>query len=158
MDVSKKQEFTRRISNSNRGGLIVVIYDIFFTYADEARGYWEKKDYESFKDALRKAQRAVAQLKDGLDFKYPIAKELYPLYRFALEQIAACFYRNSLEGLDAAQKVLENLYAGFTEAAKQDSSEPLMRHTQRVVAGMTYQRGSLTETFQDSDSSRGFFA
>lgn len=158
MDASKKQEFTRRISNSNRGGMIVVIYDIFFTYVDEAREYWDKQEYEAFKDALRKAQRTVAQLRDGLDFRYPIAKELYPLYRFAQEQIAACFYRNSLDGLDAAQKVLRNLYAGFVEAAKQDSSEPLMKHTQQVVAGMTYQKGSLTETFQDSDSSRGFFA
>ncbi len=158
MDATLKQDFTRRISNSNRGELIVVIYDIFFAYAKEARSAFEKKEYEEFKSSLRKAQQAVTQLKEGLDFRYPVAKELYPLYRFAQEQLASCFYRPDLTGLDAAEAVLKNLYVGFVEAAKQDSSEPLMKHTQQVVAGMTYQRGSLTETLQDPSSSRGFFA
>lgn len=158
MDATLKKDFTRRISNSNRGELIVVIYDIFFAYAKEARSAFEKQEYEEFKTGLRKAQQAVKQLKEGLDFRYPVAKELYPLYRFAQEQLAACFYRRDLAGLDAAEAVLGNLYVGFVEAAKQDFSEPLMKHTQQVVAGMTYQRGSLTETLQDPSSSRGFFA
>lgn len=158
MDNEQKQEFTRRISQSNRGELIVVIYDIFFAYAKEAEVSYEQKDYAAFREALRKAQEAVAQLRDALDFRYPIAKELYPLYQFAMEQISTCFYKNSSEGLMAAKKVLNNLYAGFVEAARQDSSEPLMKHTQQVVAGMTYQKGNLTETLQDSDNSRGFFA
>lgn len=158
MEATQKKEFTRRISNSNRGGLIVVIYDIFFAYAQEAREACEKQDRAAFLDGLRKAQQAVAQLKDSLDFRYSIAKELYPLYQFALGQISACFYRKDTEGLDAAEKVLRNLYAGFVEAAKQDTSEPLMKHAQQVVAGMTYQKGYLTETLQDPSSSRGFFA
>lgn len=158
MDNTQKQEFTRRISNSNRGEMIVVIYDIFFAYAKEAREHYENREHEAFKAALRKAQETVTQLRDALDFKYPIAKELYPLYQFALEQLAACFYKNNLDGLAAAEKVLRNLYHGFVEAARQDTSEPLMKHTQQIVAGMTYQRGSLTETLQDSDNSRGFFA
>lgn len=157
MDNTLKQEFTRRISNSNRGGMIVVIYDIFFAYAKEAHQHYEQKEYEAFKNAVRKAQAVVIQLRDGLDFKYPIAKELYPLYQFAMEQLASCFYKNSTEGLAAAEKVLSKLYTGFCEAAKQDTSEPLMKHSQQIIAGMTYQKGNLTETFQDSDNSRGFF-
>lgn len=158
MDSTQKQEFTRRISNSNRGEMIVVVYDIFFAYAKEAEEYYQQEDYESFKTALRKAEAAVSQLQEALDFQYPVAKELYRLYQFALEQIATCFYKNSMEGLSIAKKILNGLYAGFVEAAKQDNSEPLMKHTQQVVAGMTYQRGNLTETFQVSDTSRGFFA
>ena len=30
-------DFTRRISQANRSGLVVVMYDIFFTYLDDAR-------------------------------------------------------------------------------------------------------------------------
>lgn len=159
MDNAQKQEFTRRITNSNPAGLVVVIYDIFFAYAKEARTYYEKGERENFHSSLRKAEEAVIQLQDSLDFSYPIAKQLYALYRFATEQMAACFYKNNLDGLDAAQKVLSNLYVGFEQAARQDTSEPLMKHTQRVVAGMTYGKGSsLNETLQDSDNSRGFFA
>ena len=72
--------------------------------------------------------------------------------------MATCFYKNSIDGLLIAKKILNGLYTGFVEAAKQDNSEPLMKHTQQVVAGMTYQRGNLTETVQVSDTSRGFFA
>lgn len=158
MDSTQKQEFTRRISNSNRSEIIVVIYDIFFAYAQEAEDYYQQKDYESFKTALRRAEAAVCQLRDALDFHYPVAKDLYRLYQFSLEQIAACFYKNDVEGISTAKKILNGLYTGFVEVAKQDNSEPLMKHTQQVVAGMTYQRGNLTETFQVSDTSRGFFA
>ena len=133
-------------------------YRVLFTYAADAREAYKKGDQESYKQALRKAQETVTQLRDALDFNYPIAKELYPLYQFALRQLSACFYRRDTEGLDNAEKVLRKLYVGFTEAAKQDHSEPLMKHTQQVVAGMTYQKGNLTETLQDSDISRGFFA
>ena len=67
-------------------------------------------------------------------------------------------YKNSSQNLEDAKRVLKNLYDAFKEVARQDTSEPLMRHTQQVVAGMTYQRGSLTETLQGSESSRGFLA
>ena len=133
MDKAKKQEFTRRISSSNRGGMIVVIYDIYFAYQQEALQWFEKGELKEYRAALRKAQQAVAVLRNALDFSYPIAKELYPLYQYAIRQLSTGFYR-------------------------QDTSEPLMKHTQQIVAGMTYQRGNLTETIQDSMSSRGFFA
>lgn len=159
MDKAQKQEFTRRITNSNPAQLVVVIYDIFFAYAREARAYYEKGEREEFHQALRRAQEAVRQLQDGLDFSYPIAQQLYALYRFSIEQMAACFYRNDTEGLDTAEQVLKNLYVGFEKAAGQDTSEPLMKHAQQVVAGMTYGKGSaLNETLQDSENSRGFFA
>lgn len=156
MDNIQKQEFTRRISNSNRGQMIVVIYDIFFAYAKEAEQCYEKGEHEAFLEALRKSMEAVIQLRDGLNFKYEISRELYPLYQFAVKQLSTCFYKNNTEGLVAAQKVLKNLYLGFVEAAKQDTSEPLMKHTQQIVAGMTYQKGNLTETIQNADNTRGF--
>lgn len=39
-------DFTRRISQSNRGGLVIVIYDIFFAYMEDTKeahdnGEWE---------------------------------------------------------------------------------------------------------------------
>lgn len=158
MDKAKKQEFTRRISSSNRGGMIVVIYDIYFAYQQEALEWFGKGDLKEYHVALRKAQQAVVALRDALDFSYPIAKELYPLYQYAIRQLSTGFYRRDTEGIAAANKVLKGLYGSFVEAAAQDTSEPLMKHTQQIVAGMTYQRGNLTETIQDSMSSRGFFA
>lgn len=34
-------DFTRRISQANRSGLVVVMYDIFFTYLNDARAAYD---------------------------------------------------------------------------------------------------------------------
>ena len=158
MKQEKVQEFTRRISQSNRGGLVVVIYDIIFAHMDEAKECFDKGDYDGFKDALLKAQRGVGTLEKSLNFRYDISKELYPLYIFAKEELAKAIVKNSADALDGVREVLADLRDAFAEAAKQDQSNPLMRNTQQVYAGFTYGRNDLNETYQDSEATRGFFA
>lgn len=158
MTQEKKQEFTRRLSCCNRGEMIVILYDILFTYLDDAIAAKEQGTYEEFRESAGKAGQVVHRLMDDLDFTYPIASELYPAYQFVSKLLALAVCKNTADSLKDAKRVLKNLYDGFTEAAKQDSSGPLMQHTQQVVAGMTYQKGSLTGTLQGSESSRGFFA
>ena len=158
MTQEKKQEFTRRLSSCNRGQMIVIMYDILFAYLDEGIQAKEDNDYELFKRAVTNARQVVGRLMEDLDFKYQIAGDLYTEYRFVDQLLAMAVCKNDAHNLQDAQRVLKNHYDAFKEAAKQDTSEPLMQHTQHVVAGMTYQKGSLTETLQDSESSRGFLA
>lgn len=158
MKQEQKQTFTRRITQCNKGGMIVIIYDILFAYIEDAKEAYQKESYEEMKTALTKAQLAADELIGALDFHYPIAKELYPLYIFVKEAFAKTIIKNNLTELDGAEAVLKDLYEAFVKAAAQDTSEPLMRNTQQVYAGMTYGRNDLTETFRDSETSRGFFA
>lgn len=158
MTQEKKQEFTRRLSSCNRGQMIVIMYDILFAYLDEGIQAKEVNDYELFKRAVINARQVVGRLMEDLDFKYQIAGDLYAEYRFVDQLLAMAVCKNDAHNLQDAQRVLKNLYDAFKEAAQRDTSEPLMQHTQHVVAGMTYQKGSLTETLQDSESSRGFLA
>lgn len=158
MEQELKQEFTRRISRSNKGELIVITYDICFVYIEDAKKAHEEGNYEVFLENVKKAKTTVLHLQESLDFSYEISEELYPLYQFVGEELTKSIYKNDLEPLENAKVVLMNLYQGFLEAAKKDTSEPLMLHTQQIVAGMTYQKGNLTETLQDPDTSRGFLA
>ena len=158
MTQEKKQEFTRRLSCCNRGEMIVILYDILFAYLEDAENAKEAGEYEEFKNAVGKAEQEERRLMYDLDLTYAVSGELYPLYQFVNQLLAMAVCKNTLQNIQDAQKVLKNLYEGFVEAAKQDTSESLMQHTQQVVAGMTYQKGSLTETLQGSDSSRGFLA
>ena len=48
MDAEKKQEFTRRISQSNRSELVVIQYEILDTYLADAQTAHEEGDYEAF--------------------------------------------------------------------------------------------------------------
>ena len=49
MDNELKQDLTRRLSQCNRGGLILVMYDIYFAYSDDAKKALEMGDDQAFK-------------------------------------------------------------------------------------------------------------
>lgn len=158
MTQEKKQEFTRRLSCCNRGEMVVIIYDILFAYLDEGIQAKEAGDYPAFKNAVAHAQQVVCRLMDDLDFNYKIAGSLFAEYQFVNKLLSMAICKNTSQNLEDAKRVLKNLYDAFVEASHQDTSEPLMEHTQQVVAGMTYQKGCLTETLQGSENSRGFLA
>lgn len=158
MNQEQVKDFTRRISQSNRGGLVVVVYDIIFAYLTDAKECHSKGDYEGFRTALLQAGRGVEELMRSLNFQYAVSKNLYALYVYAKESLAKAVIRKSIEDAGEAEAVLAELYTAFQEAAKQDHSKPLMQNTQQVYAGFTYGRNHLNETFQEPDASRGFFA
>ncbi len=150
-------DFTRRISQSNRSGLTVVTYEIFFAYMEDARAAYEEKEWEAYKEALRKGSHAIEELIGTLNFSYELAGRLYRIYLFCKEALAAAMYKRRTEDIEVAVRLMGKLYDAFVEAAKTDDSAPLMQNTQQVYAGYTYGRDDLVETFQSSDASRGFF-
>lgn len=151
-------DFTRRISQCNRSGLVVVMYDIFFAYLDDAKAAHEAEEWDAYKDALRGAGRAVSELMSALDFSYELAGNLYSIYVFCKDCLARAMYKRDEAEIENAGRLMEKLRDGFVHAAEQDKSAPLMKNTQQVYAGYTYGRDDLVETCQDSDTSRGFFA
>lgn len=156
MEKEQKQDFTRRLSCCNRGEMIVIIYDIAFAYIEDIRRAHKSEDWMEFKLSVHRAQDTLQELIHALDFAYPIAKQLYQLYVYCNNQLARVLYERHLEGVDAAEKVLKSLYSSFVEAAKQDTSGPLMSNAQPVYAGMTYGRRELTENYMELDYQRGF--
>ena len=80
MDNELKQDLTRRLSQCNRGGLILVMYDIYFAYSDDAKKALEMGDDQAFKKGIENAQAGLDELIGALDFKYPITDQLFSLY------------------------------------------------------------------------------
>lgn len=158
MDAEKKQEFTRRITQSNRSGLVVVQYDILYAYMEDAKAAHEAGDYEGFKAAVRKGDRVLTELSETLNFQYTLSGQLYSLYSFARRALMQCIVKNSCQGMEDAKKALDPLRTAFVQVAAQDTSEPLMQNTQQVYAGITYGKQNLQESFQEPETSRGFFA
>ena len=62
MNREQVKDFTRRISQCNRGGMIVVIYDIFFAYVTEAEDAFSRKENEQFQESVRKAEKCIDEL------------------------------------------------------------------------------------------------
>lgn len=152
------RDFTRRIAQCNRAGMVVILYDMEFAYLQDACEAFNREDHQAWLQALSHADSVLVRLQKDLNFEYEMSKDLYALYRFCREELAKMRIRNTTAQMEDVKEVLHNLYDGFVAAAKQDHTPPLMRNTQQVYAGMTYGRHDLTESFQDPESSRGFFA
>ncbi|MBE5906338.1 MAG: flagellar protein FliS [Lachnospiraceae bacterium] len=157
MNKEKKQEFTARVVNANRSELIVIMYDLIFTYMEDARADYAKDDWEATKVDFAHMEMVIRRLVRDLNHTYKVADELYALYQFCLRQLALCKVRKNLEGMEHAKVVLDNLYVGMKGMAKEDASSPMMRNSQQVVAGLTYGKSSISEV-QLGDTNRGFYA
>ena len=80
MEDRLKQDFTRRLSQCNKGEMIVIMYEIVFAYFDEAKEAHTKNDYPAYKTAIKKANDSIDTLIHALNFAYDISKQLYSLY------------------------------------------------------------------------------
>ncbi|MCR4674930.1 MAG: flagellar protein FliS, partial [Lachnospiraceae bacterium] len=155
---------TLRITESNQTELIVILYEIYFSYIDDAvellgkmKDSRNEKDIEEYGKELRMASQVLRHLKEALNFSYEISGNLFALYDFCERSIAKASYSFLEEDLENTKKVMEPLYESFQEVAKKDASLPTMKHTQKISAGYTYGRTDVTESVA-IENNRGFFA
>ena len=164
MTKDKISSFQVRITQSNKTELIVVLYEIYFAYIEEALQLLDamgeektKEQIQDFAKAIRMASQVVRHLEDDLNFSYEISGSLFGLYNFVETKIARASYSLMKEDLEDTLKVMKPLYESFKEVAASDDSKPLMQHTQRVSAGYTYGRNDVNEAVS-TESNRGYFA
>ncbi len=153
--------FTRKIVASNRSELICVLYEIYFSYEQEAIEALTREGKEAgdtYTKGLRQCGQVVRHLKDALDFSYKISYSLYALYDFVERQLAKAMYEQKVERIQSAGKIMRDLEESFVQVAKQDASGPMMGNAQQVTAGLTYGKGQLNESMGAMESNRGFFA
>ncbi|MFA9376877.1 MAG: flagellar protein FliS [Lachnotalea sp.] len=156
MKKDKISDFTLRITQCNRSGLIVVIYDMVLEYIDDAAECYELDNKDGFIDATKKARECVGKLMSSLDTKYPIALELMQLYVYINKLLITSVIKKKPQDFEAIKRMIHNLADAFREVAKQDTSGPMMGNTQQIYAGLTYGKGTLTESYSKLDSNRGF--
>ena len=118
-------DFTRRISQSNRGGLVIVIYDIFFAYMEDTKEAHDNGEWENYKTALRNASKTISELISSLDFSYELAGELYRIYVFCRETLAKAMYKRDLKEVELAENLMKKLYTAFAEVMKEDTPHRL---------------------------------
>ena len=156
MQKEQIQEFTSKITLSNRTGLTVVTYEILFAYLADAKSALKEERFVDYKQAIRQAQKCISELMVTLNFSYELAVELYRVYSYGKELLAKAMYKRSDAEIDECESLMRMLYTSFVEVAKTDDSAPLMRNTEQVYAGYTYGRSDVNSS-SDANPSRGFF-
>ena len=156
MQKEQIQEFTSKITLSNRTGLTVVTYEILFAYLADAKSALKEERFDDYKQVIRQAQKCISELMVTLNFSYELAVELYRVYSYGKELLAKAMYKRSDAEIDECENLMRMLYTSFVEVAKTDDSAPLMRNTEQVYAGYTYGRSDVNSS-SDANPSRGFF-
>lgn len=158
MNKDKISAFTLKIASSNGSELISILYDIYEVYESEALEALSVSDLTEANKAINKCSEVVVHLQKDLNFSYGVSKDLYSLYDYVKRALARSIYMANDQGIRDAKVVMDKLGEAFSEVAANDKSAPLMKNTQKVVAGYTYGRNSLNEGISGNEYSRGFWA
>lgn len=152
------QEYTIRVTQSNRSQLVVLIYEIILEYIKDSRQALNDKKMPEFKKALRKVQQLIQELVAALDFQYDLSKQLLSLYSYANRLVTRAMFEKKADRLSEVEMMIEKLHQAFLEVAKQDFSPSLMTNTQPVYAGLTYGKEMNLNVYQEQGKNRGFQA
>ncbi|MBQ7767023.1 MAG: flagellar protein FliS [Lachnospiraceae bacterium] len=157
MTNEQKQSYTLRISQANKSGLVVILYEMFEDYVKEAKVSLQAGDRQALKLSLNKARGCVNELMESLHPEYEVAQNLLQLYLYVYRELLKCEMRKDDVHLENALKVMVPLKETYATVSADDDSPAVMSNAQTVVAGLTYGRNDLNESMADQGASRGFY-
>ncbi len=152
-----KQAYTLRISQANKTELVVILYEMFSDYAEEAEESLKRGDKRALKESLGKARGCVNELMESLHLEHEIAQNLLQLYLYVYRELLKCEMDKDTVHITNVLKVMLPLKDAYATISKEDISEPVMSNAQTIVAGLTYGRNDVNESMADQGVSRGFY-
>ena len=135
MTQEQKQEFTRRISQENHSGLILVLCDIFHTYGMDAMAAYEAENMTTYLQTIGQARRAMQELIECFSKEDPLGRNVIAILRF-------------IYGKLVRSEVVDDLRVGFVHLHELDNEGAVMQNVHQVYAGLTYGKGTLNESIQ----------
>ena len=109
------------VKTASRGQILIMLYEAAIQNVKKATVCIERKDVAGKGKAIGKAHDILNELVNTLDFDVggQIARDLERLYNFMTEQLVKANLENRKEPLQAIQKLLETLLAGWRGAVEQ---------------------------------------
>ena len=140
-----KQEFTRRISMANSTELVVILYDMVLSYADDAEEALKSDQDHDFYVSISRMRNCVNELMCSLHMEYEPAQALLSLYRYCMRKLSAAGVRRSIEPIDEIRKIMVPLRESYSGLVGLNTSGPVMGNSETVVAGLTYGKNDINE-------------
>lgn len=157
MTKEQKQEFTLRISQANKSGLVVILYDIFLAYLQDALDAVAEKNTEQYHVSVKKARDTIGELMHSLNSESSLSGNYASLYGFTLRQLTKADSSKDTKILRQLQTMVASLRETYEKVSKSDTEPAVMGNVQSVYAGLTYGKNNLTENL-DQPGNRGFLA
>ena len=156
MKAETKKEFTRKITQANKTGLVVIVYEMFLTYIEDALKAYNELNRKEFVFNLDMARQCIWEMRNILNFNYNLSQNLFALYNFADRELAKDIFGCKNDNLEEIRMMFKKLHDAYEKISVQDTSKPLMQNTEEVYAGLTYGRYSLNETSSLQGAERGY--
>lgn len=145
MTNEKKQDYTLRISQSNPTQLLVILYEMYEDYIDDAISAG-REDRPAFREGIRKGRLCLNQLIGTLDMEYELSNNLLRIYLYITKEMARADVAGDIESLKECKKLIGMLRSAYDSISDQDKSGPVMENSQTVYSGLTYGRGASMES------------
>lgn len=156
MTKEQKQEFTFRITQANKTGLIVILYEMVLVYIEEAQNAGKENNKEQYKESISKIRGCVNELVASLHLEYELGRNLMQLYLYINRELVKAERSEDTIHLDHIKGIIEKLHASYVELAKKDTSKAIMDNVENVYAGLTYSKNTLSENLVNQSTNRGF--
>lgn len=152
------KEFTLRTTSSNHSGLILVLFDVVNVYISDTMAAYDAGDEEGYLKSIRLAKKAHNELMSCINPRDALGRRVLATFRFIYGKLAISEVKRKLCDLDRCLGMLDNLRVGFEKLHSIDTEGPVMKNTHQVYAGLTYGKGTLSESTLGNDYNRGFKA
>lgn len=150
------QEFTRRATQENHSGLMLVLCDMEQVYmADAVAAYDNGSD--DYAITIDKARRVLNELIDCFDRTDIQGRHMVSVLRYIYGRLVSASIKGDPCDIGQCSVLLGRLRVALEELHRVDDEGPVMKNAHQVYAGLTYGRGVLNESTLGTDySSRGY--
>lgn len=152
------KEFTLRTTNSNHSGLILVLFDVVKVYISDSIIAYDAGETEAYLKNIRLAKKSHNELMSCINPRDDLGRRVLEIFRFIYGKLATSEAKRTPDDLDRCLGMLDNLRVGFEKLHSIDDEGPVMKNTHQVYAGLTYGKGTLSESTLGDTYNRGFKA
>lgn len=150
-----KKEYSLRITQANKSQMVVILYEMFMTYVEDATKDLQDAKIKAYRVDIQRARAVLKELMGSLNLEVEPAPTILKLYIYISKLLVNADLHSDEKPLAEACKIMKKLHDAYAQIQDQDTSGPVMGNTQTVYAGMTYSKNNLSISI-DGNSNRGF--
>lgn len=123
--MSLKSYQSTQINSASKEQILLMLYEGAISFTQRAQKALKSKDIAGKGRNITKALAIVNELMNTLDHSVgsPISKDIESLYVFTQDKLIEANLNNSIEALEAVEKILGILYKGWKEAIESLASK-----------------------------------
>jgi len=125
-----------RFSTTNKGALILLMYDGTIRFLEEAKKRMKAKDYAGKGLYIDRAYSAIIELRSSLKFDADkkLSDSLNQLYFFMSKQLSKASLDNDVKSVEVVIDLLKGLREAWEQAIKKESSTTVGKTAMGAVA------------------------